>query len=257
MLQPHSLLWHYLWLGPHALQAALAFLLWRRGLHKTFPIFFTYAIFEAAEEFTLYAMDVFPAVTARAWWLAFCAGVVLEGIIRLAVVGELLLHLLGARSAIAKLGARLFAAAGFGLACLALVAGAHAPMDHRLYVWSYRGYILHQGFYIVQGGLVLFLFLFVAYYKLTWDRKAFGIALGFGILFCERMATWSMMATGALPYSRYPLLDFLNMATYHVAVIIWCYYLLARDKVPTTSAVSLPENNLAIWNRELERLLQR
>ena len=143
------------------------------------------------------------------------------------------------------------------LRCLAVVAGAYAPMDHRLYVWSYRGHVLHQSFYIVQGGLALFLFLFVAYYKLTWDRKTFGIALGFGILFCEHMATWSIMATGALSYSRYPLLDFLNMATYHVAVIIWCYYLLAREKVPTTSAVSLPENNLAIWNRELERLLQR
>jgi hypothetical protein len=258
MLQPHSLLWHYLWLGPHVLQAALAFLLWRRRLHRTFPIFFTYAIFEAVEEFTLYAMDVLPAITAREWWLAFCAGVVLEGILRLAVVGELLLHLLGERSAIARLGVRLFAATGVGLACLALVAAAHAPIDHRLYIWSYRGYVLHQSFYIVQGGLVLFLFLFVAYCKLTWDRKEFGIALGFGILFCERMSTWTIMAVSALPYTRYPLLDFLNMATYHVCVLIWSYFLLipSKNTATTTPAASLPENNLDIWNRELERLLQ-
>jgi hypothetical protein len=65
------------------------------------------------------------------------------------------------------------------------------------------------------------------------------------------------MATGALPYSRYPLLDFLNMGTYHLTVLIWCYYLLVPHKSAITSDVSLPENNLAVWNRELERLLQQ
>jgi hypothetical protein len=52
------------------------------------------------------------------------------------------------------------------------------------------------------------------------------------------------------------LLDFLNMATYHVCVLVWCYYLLVPQKLAITSAVLLPEHNLDIWNRELERLLQ-
>jgi hypothetical protein len=52
-------------------------------------------------------------------------------------------------------------------------------------------------------------------------------------------------------------LDFLNMATYHVCVLIWFYSLLAPQKSATTSTVLLPENNLDIWNRELERLLQQ
>jgi hypothetical protein len=62
------------------------------------------------------------------------------------------------------------------------------------------------------------------------------------------------MANGGIAHDR---LDFLNMATYQVCVLIWCYYLLVPQKVATTSAVSLPENNLDIWNRELERLLQK
>jgi hypothetical protein len=47
------------------------------------------------------------------------------------------------------------------------------------------------------------------------------------------------------------------MAIYHVCVLIWFYYLLVPEKIVTTSAVFLPENNLDIWNRELERLLQQ
>jgi hypothetical protein len=64
------------------------------------------------------------------------------------------------------------------------------------------------------------------------------------------------MANGGLMDKRH-LLDFLNMATYHVCVLIWFYYLLVPEKSVTTSAVSLPEHDLAIWNRELERLLQQ
>ena len=94
MLQAHSLLWHYLWLAPHVLQVALAILLWRRGLHRLFPVFFAYTIFEAIEEFILYAMDVLPSVGGEAWWFAFCVGLVIEGALKLGVIGELFFHLL-------------------------------------------------------------------------------------------------------------------------------------------------------------------
>jgi len=257
MLQSHSLLWHYLWLAPHVLQVILAILLWRRGFHKLFPIFFSYLIFKATEEFALYGMDILPSVSVRAWWLAFCASVIIEGAFTLAVVSELFSHLVRSRPVIVRAGSRLIRFTGAALVLLAIAAAAYAPMDHPQYVWTYRAHILLQSFYIVEGGLALFLFVFVAHHKLTWGRRDFGIALGFGVLFCEHMATYSVMATGALPYSHYPLLDFLNMATYHLCVLIWFYYLLVPQKIAATSAVSLPENNLDIWNRELERLLHQ
>jgi hypothetical protein len=257
MLRPHSLLWHYLWLAPHILQVGLAAVLWRRKLYRAFPIFFAYLIFEAAEEFTLYAMDMLPSVSGEAWWFAFCAGLVVEGSLKLAVIGELFLHLLRSRGAIAKISKRLITGAGAGLVLLAVAAAAYVPPDKSQYIWTFRGHILQQSFYIVDGGLALFLFVFVAYSKLSWSRSDFGVALGFGILFCEHMATLSIMATGALPHRLDPLLDFLNLATYHICVLIWCCYLLIPQKKPTTSAVALPENNLAAWNRELERLIEQ
>jgi hypothetical protein len=257
MLQPHSLLWHYLWLGPHFLQVGIIIVLRQRKLHRRFPVFFAYTIFEATEEFTLYTMDLLPSVSLRTWWITFCFGLVIEGALNVGVMAELFSHLIRSRPAIAKAGKLQITISAAALVLLAVAAAAYAPMDHPQYIWTYRGHVLLQSFYIVEGGLALFLFLFVAHHKMTWDRRDFGIALGFGILFCEHMATWSIMATGALPYTRYPLLDFLNMATYHVCVLIWFYFLLVPEKVPTTSAVSLPENNLATWNRELERLLQR
>src|SRR5437879_8883313 len=112
MLRAHSFLWHYLWLAPHVLQLALAVLIWRRGLYKSFPVFLAYLIFEAVEEFTLYGMDVIPSVSATAWWSVFSAGLIVEGLIRFALIGELATHLLRPWPALATTGNRLMRGAG-------------------------------------------------------------------------------------------------------------------------------------------------
>lgn len=255
MLQAHSLLWHYLWLAPHILQLAVVFLLWRRRLYKQFPIFFAYTIFEALEEFTLYGLDVAPSVSDATFWEAFCVGLVVEGLLKIAVVGELFRHLVAQWSALAAVGNRLISGLGAILFVLAVVAAAYAPIDNPQFAIPSRAHVLEQSLYIVQCGLVLFLFIFAAHYKLTWDSRTFGIALGFAIVASEHLAAWAVMASGGWMDKR-TLLDLLNMATYHVAVLIWFYYLLVPQRKPTTSTVSLPENTLAIWNRELERLLQ-
>jgi hypothetical protein len=255
MLQAHSFLWHYLWLAPHVLQVGLAILIWRRGLHKLFPIFLACTILQAIDEFTLYTLDVLPSVKGETFWEAFSVGLVVEGLIGFALIGEIFVHLLRPWTALAKLGGQLIRSTGAVLVLLAVLAAAYAPIDNPQFSIISRAHILQQTLYIVECGLVLFLFLFAAHFKLAWDHRAFGIALGLGILSCEHMATWAVTASGALLDKRY-LLDFLNMATYHVCVLIWCYFLLVPRKATTTSAVSLPEHNLEIWNRELERLLQ-
>jgi hypothetical protein len=214
-----------------------------------------YAIFEALEEFTLYAMDLLPSVSGNAFWRAFCVGLVVEGILKCGVIGELFFCLLRSRPALAKVGSRLISGAGAFLVLFATLVAAYAPIDHARYFLISRAQLLLQSLYIVECGLILFLFLFAAYFSLAWDHPTFGIALGFGILFCEHMGAWAVMVSGTWVDSRH-LVDFLNLATYHLCVLIWFYYLLAPQKSATTSAVFLPENNLDVWNRELERLLQ-
>jgi|HubBroStandDraft_4_1064222.scaffolds.fasta_scaffold110504_2 hypothetical protein len=255
MLPAHSLLWHYFWLAPHILQVALAFLMWRRGLHSLFGVFFAYLIFEAFEEFTLYGLDIAPAVSGETFWRAFCVGLIVEGFIKIGVIGELFYHLLRPWPAIAKVGSRLVTGTGAVLVLLASLAAALVVPDNNHWLIS-GSHILQQTFYIVDCGLLALLFSFTAYFKLAWNYRILGIAVGLAILACEHLGTWAVMANGGLLGQRH-FLDLLNMATYHVCVLIWFYYLLVPQKTPTTSAVSLPENNLAIWNRELERLLQQ
>jgi len=257
MLQPHSLLWHYLWLGPQVLQAVLAVFFWQRGLHRTFPFFVTYLAFGAIEQFTLYTMDVVPLGSVEAFWQAFFAGAVLEGAIKFGVIGELFFHLLRSRPTLAKLGSRLISGAGASLVLLAVAVAAYTPAVSGKLAWISRAHRLLESSYVVDCGLALFLFLFAARSRLIWNHQAFGIALGLGIVWCEHMAAWALSASGAW-LDRVYLLDFLNMATYHVCVLLWFYYLLVPQKsVISPAPPPLEHNSLELWNRELERLLQQ
>ena len=232
-------------------------ILWRRGLHRQFPVFFSYLIFGAIEEFTLYGMDVLPAVSVRTWWLAFCTGLIVEGFLRLGVMGELFFHLLRRRPAIAKVGGRLITFAGAVLVLVAALVAAYAPVDDPQFAIASRAHVLQQTLYLIESGLILFLFVFSASFGLAWDKASLGIGLGRGISSSVHLATWAVMANGSFA-QRYYLLDFLNMAAYHICVLIWFFYFLVpQKKRAITSAVTLPENNLDIWNRELERLIHQ
>ena len=255
MLQAHSILWHYLWLAPHVLELGLALLLWRRGTWRGFPVFFAYLVFVGIEEITLYALDVAPAVTWQSWWGAFWAGTVVEALLKFGVIAELLHHLLQPWPALAHVGRNFVRLAGVLLVLVAAVAAAFTAPNNPHWLIS-GSHTLRQTVYITDAGLILSIFLLATYFHIPWERGRFGIALGFGVSWCEHLAVAAVAATGALTV-RPELLDLLNMATYHVVVLIWFYYLVVRHRVTTKSAVVLPENNLAVWNRELERLFQQ
>ncbi|MGA8272241.1 MAG: hypothetical protein WB919_11835 [Candidatus Sulfotelmatobacter sp.] len=253
MFQPHSLLWHYLWIAPCALLLVLAFLMWNRGLHKEFPVFFSYAIFEGAGGGFLYAVDVIPSVSPRIYWWSYLFFLVLEAFIKFVVIGEVFTHLLRRYPPLGKFARSLITRVGLILVFTATIIAAYANSKPAWLISETR--ILARSVSVVQCGLILFIFVFAAHFRLRWGRAVFGITLGFAVVASVYLAYWALMADWLFGQKSY-LLDFLNAATYHVCVLIWFYYLLAPQKSEVTSADALPEHNLELWNRELERLLR-
>ena len=254
MLQAHSLLWHYLWVAPNILLISLAFLLWSRGRHKQYPIFFGFAILAAIEQLVLYASDISPSVTPRTWWIIFWSGLTFEGLLKFALIGEIFALVFDPYPSLAQLGKFLIRGLGIFLVLAAAVAAGFAKKDTMFGIVT-GAHLLEQTIYLVASGLLVFIFGFSAYFRLTPSRPVFGIALGLGISACVHLATWAILANGGLPTAKRGILDLVNMATYHVCVLIWSYYLLVPAKTTVNLAVALPENNLDIWNRELERLV--
>ncbi|MGA8214632.1 MAG: hypothetical protein WB799_13640 [Candidatus Sulfotelmatobacter sp.] len=256
MLQAHSLLWHYLWVAPNLLLLVLAVLIWRRKLHKQYPVFLLFAVVTAIEQLTVYIADVLPSVSPAAWWHVFFAGLLLEAPIKFVLIGEIFGLVFGMYPSLAKLAKLLVSGTGVVLVFLAAVIAAYTPKNSIYWIVS-GAHVFEQTIYLIECGLILFLFLFAAYFKLRWSRSSFGMALGLGISACVHLATWALMANPDFSAPYHVPLVFLNMTTYHVCVLIWFYYLLLPQKSLIMSPATPPENNLELWNRELERLLQQ
>lgn len=256
MLQKHSFLWHYLWVAPNVLLLVLGFVTWKRGTAKQIPVFFAFACLSAISELAVYAADVIPSVTGWTFWRIVWASLVVEAVLKFALIGEIFAGVFGSYVSVARLGKSLIRAVGVVLVLFATLAVAYAPQDGRFGIIS-GAHLLEQTIYLIESGLLIFIFLFASYFHLSWTRTVFGITLGLSTSACVHLATWAILANGGLSDPERVLLVLVNMATYHLCVVIWFYYLLVPQNVAVKSAVPLPENNLAVWNRELERLLQQ
>jgi hypothetical protein len=224
MLQPHSFLWHYLWVGSDVLLLSLAALAWRRGLHRFFPAFFVYLVYEGIQGLTLYLIDRVPWFSDDTYWRADIAELVIEPIVKVGVIWELFSRLLAPRPSLARLGNRLIGCSAGVLVALAALAASHAPIGNYAIV-SYA-HILEQTIFLIEAGLMLFIFLFTAYFHLDWSRRDFGIALGLSVSACVGLAVLAIYAN-LIFFKKLYLVDLLKMGVYHVCVLIWFYYLLS------------------------------
>ncbi|HEV2397731.1 MAG TPA: hypothetical protein VGS27_12370 [Candidatus Sulfotelmatobacter sp.] len=257
MLQAHSFLWHYLWVAPNLFLILLGLALLKRGFLRVFPAFLAFAFLSSLGDLATYSADVIPSATPETFWRLVWASLVVESLLKFLVIGEAFSQLFSPYPSVGRVAK--FLVSGFG-ALLVLVSATVAAFAHgdNINFLVSGAHLLEQTVFIIESGLIIFLFLFASYFHLSWDRPSFGILLGLGISSCEHLATWAIIANASPSEHLRTLFAFLNMATYHVSVFIWFYYLLVPGKVTLKPPkISLPENNLAVWNRELERLLQQ
>src|SRR5450631_1619067 len=88
-MYPHSFLWHYLWIAPHALQIIVAIVMVRRGLFREFPVFFAYTVFQVVEEGTLFVLDHSAAISGFQYWKASWVGLAIDVPLRFAIIYEI------------------------------------------------------------------------------------------------------------------------------------------------------------------------
>jgi hypothetical protein len=247
-------LWYYLWIAPHVLQVVIASLMVRRGLHRRFPAFFVYTIFEIVQLGVLLGVS---RLDRGAYSATYAGGLAISAAIRFWVIYELYVYFFHNYPTLNVSGRALFRGAtlallllAVGIAVLAPSAGPDGPVR--------ASYTLDRTVSILQGGLLIVLFLFSKYFSLSWRTHAFGIALGLGVFPCVGLATsaiWLSLGTSSA-YGNM-LLNMLSMAVYQGCVVVWLVYLFRTETAPRPVPEVLPTQNLALWNQELERLLQQ
>lgn len=256
MLQSHSFLWHYLWVAPDILLLILSFCLWKRGLHREFPFFFAFALGDGVAQLVVYAADLLPFASPTLFWRLAWAEGILEGVLKLAIIGEVFYKLFGPYAAVARLGKILIQVVGAIFVLAAAIAAANNPWGHSPGIMIGSA-LLGQSTFLIECGLFVFIFIFAAYFHLRWPRPVLAIAAGLSISACVHLATFALNTNAGFTAPTRVIISFLNGVVFHLVVLCWFYYLLVPERVPVQAPAPLPENNLALWNRELERLLQQ
>jgi len=257
MLQAHSFLWNYLWVAPNVLLILFGFLLWRRDRTQKFRAFLVFAFLSSLGDLAAYLADIIPSVTPTTFWRVIWVGLIVESILKFLVIGEVFSHLLNPYPAIARLGKNLLTGFGTILVLVAAVVAAFARPDSKFDI-IFDAHIVEQTVFLVETGLIIFLFIFAAHFHLGWERLSFGILLGLGISSCVHLATWAIIANTNPSEHMRMVFAFLNMGAYHISVLTWFYYLLVPGRVRVKPGGLPPSADiLAVWNRELERLLQQ
>jgi hypothetical protein len=251
-MYPHSPLWHYLWIAPHVMQVLIVFVMIRRRLIAEFPLFLIYTITEAVGGGILFSMDHIASVSPQEYWATHRLLLAISVALRFAVIYEIFSNLFRPYEALARLSQVLLRWTAAVLLIVAVIVAAYAtPGPEPTLLFSIH--VVEVAVSVMQCGLLLFLFMFSSYFRVSWKSYLFGIAAGFGLCSIITLAKESIsITTGPAPASYF--LDFVTLAAYHCSVLIWLVYMLLPQAQGRTAS-RLPTHDLEQWNQELQRLL--
>jgi hypothetical protein len=249
-MSSHFLIWlyRYLWIAPHVLLLAAAIGMFRRRLYKDSPIFFAYILFDFLQFCLLFGAYLLNAPYYQVYVkidLLGRAGLIALGF---GVIQELFAASVAHSAAIRRDVTRVvnWAAAVLVVLALALI----GYLCYTILARAFQAYLIVEALNGAQCGLIVLVFLWYRFLGLKMSPLAFGIALGMGL------ATGPEPAMVALKVSVTPrigiVVDMVNMASYHCAVLIWLYSALALEKV-TPDSGPVPLAQVREWAADLGR----
>jgi len=219
--------WHshtvvlYLWCAQPILQSVVAVILWRRELHKQFPVFFLFLLVQVAN-----FVVIFPLWRTGNYGLyfgPFWLGEAVNAVLGFKVIHEIFLDVFRPYHTLKDLGTLLFKWAGVVMLLVSVVVAFSNSFDQSLLVHALT--TLQRSVRIVQLGLILFLILFSGFLGVSWKQVSFGISLGFGLFAGVELLLYALNSGG---FVKQGILNLINMVTYILAVFVWLGYSLSR-----------------------------
>jgi hypothetical protein len=207
-----------LWIAHPVLELFLiGAMLWRR-LHRTFPVFFAYVIFQLLNFLVLFPIYKFGSTTAYfyAYWISMAISLA----IGFKVIHEVFLDVFRPYHTLKDLGTVLFKWAALVMLLVAVVVtassqgGPDSPLVQAVIIGQ-------RCVRVMQYGLILFLLVFSRYLGVSWRQHSFGIALGLGGFATVDLLGMALFSGGQI---RPHMLSLINTTAYSFAIFVWIGY---------------------------------
>jgi hypothetical protein len=221
----------YLWCAQPILQSVVAAILWRRKLHKRFPVFFLFlwaqvAIFAVIFPLWLGGNYTWFTGNYKLYFGLFWLGEAVNAVLGFKVIHEIFLDVFRPYHTLKDLGTLLFKWAGVVMLLVSVVVAFSNSFDQSPLVHAVT--TLQRSVRIVQLGLILFLLLFSRFLGVSRKQVSFGISLGFGLFAGVELL---LMALNSGGFVKQDIFNLINMVTYNLAIFVWLGYSLSRKAV--------------------------
>jgi hypothetical protein len=241
----------YLLIAPRLLLVVALIALLRHRLYRQFPMFFAYVVSEIVQGAVIVPMILSHSTRVGLYAAAYYSGLALSTALRFGIIHEIFAHMFRNYAVLHRLGKPLFRWVTVGLLLVGLALAAYQG-GHDTKPLASVVHVLDLAASILQCGLLFGLFFFSSYLGLSWRSYLFGIAFGLGVFASADLVAAAIRAQTGLLY--YIPLNYFTMGTYQCCVLVWVFYLLAPERVTQYTLKTLPENDLEVWNQELQRL---
>ncbi len=139
----------------HSWTSALAA---RPGSRK-FPAFFAFALLSSIGQLSVFTSDVIPSVTPETFWYVDWSNLSVESILKFLVIGAVFGRVFNPYPSVSKLGKILVSGVGAVLVFIATLTAAFSRGDSPVRLLA-GAHLLELSTFIVECGLILFIFLF-------------------------------------------------------------------------------------------------
>lgn len=234
-----------LWIAHPVLQLAVAATMFSRRLHRTFPVFFAYLVWQILVFSVLFPIHLWGTYPQYfySFWIADAISLALG----FKVIHEIFLDVFRPYHTLKDLGSVLFKWAALVMLLVAGVVAAASPIaDQGPLVQAIL--TVQRCVRVMQCGLVLFLLVFSSYLGVSWRQHSFGISLGFGGFAFVELAMVALLAAGKTTQEG---LNFINAVAYNCAILVWFGYTLLTSKSRDGSANLLMSQR---WDQSLSDL---
>ncbi|HTR27391.1 MAG TPA: hypothetical protein VMI10_25700 [Terriglobales bacterium] len=258
-MNPHQTLYRYLWATPHVLLLGIAVVMWVKRLHRDFPVFFAYLVFEFLQFSLLFAMYLH---------LLRVSGWVYTQFDLYGRIGSIALHfgiLHELFESPVKHNSSLRQSAG---RTLNWVTGALVVIASVLIFIQYSDSVGHslltpyatiEALNIAQCVLLALIVVWHRFLHLHMSTMLFGIAVGMGLY--ASIDPIAQAWKDSVPSTRIP--DYVQMIAYNCAVLSWLGAALAHktssglSKSPLGTGLPVPSRDRLLEARQSVDELER
>lgn len=244
---------YYLWIAPHLLLALCLIGIFRRHRQSELPLFTGCMVFSLVQFAALFVLSQKKPLPRGAyhWTLAITEGI--EIIWGLAIVYELAHKLLFLRASVTRFSRpilRLSLAALVILSAVGAASSSDLPAQHILDIWARLNFCSN----LIMAGMLVALLVLTTSLHISWRNWITGIALGYGVY--ASIALVGAALRSGIGRQVLVLADIVEMAAFHVCVVIWLVYIFLPDRPRGLTGGVLQKPDLESWDQQLQQMIR-